>query len=127
MNRTRDDLPLARSLALLAALFAVVFAALLPSAVAASAATSMPVVLCADGKLVPLGDFEQGKHPNPDDSLSCAATLSAGLAGVVDFDIPTIDAPVASFQTQQATVRPAPQPYTALTRRLPPATAPPTA
>jgi hypothetical protein len=47
-----DEISLTRALAILAATFAIVFASLLPSAVAASAATDTPVQLCS-GQIMP--------------------------------------------------------------------------
>lgn len=122
-----DEISLTRALAILAATFAIVFAALLPSAVAASAATDTPVQLCS-GQIVRVA-FDADGHPVPaeDDAragLTCAMALLSGLQAV---DVPpvTLSAP----PVEPRAVAPAPARETAhpAVRRSPkpPATAPP--
>ncbi|MBL0947723.1 hypothetical protein [Brevundimonas sp.] len=122
-----DDISLTRALAILAATFAIVFASLLPSAVAASAATDTPVQLCS-GQIVRIGVDADG-HPVPVDDddragLTCAMALLSGLQAV---DVPpvTLAAPPAELRA----VAPAPVPETdrpaARHPPKPPATAPP--
>lgn len=74
-----------RSLAFLAASFAILFGTLLPSAVAASAATGTPITLCsgtqirvsydADGQSQPVKDSDRA-------SLDCAMCLLSGLTAI---------------------------------------------
>ena len=52
MSGNPDRWSLTRSLAFLAAVFAIVFGSLLPAAVAASPATGSSIVLCAGGRLI---------------------------------------------------------------------------
>lgn len=122
-----DEISLTRALAILAATFAIVFATLLPSAVAASAATDTPVQLCS-GQVIRVTVDADG-HPVPVDpdqqaSLTCAMALLSGLQAV---DVPpvTLSAPPA----EPRAVGPAPVQETAhpAVRRSPkpPATAPP--
>ncbi|MEH6698189.1 MAG: hypothetical protein V7672_05785 [Brevundimonas sp.] len=122
-----DEISLTRALAILAATFAIVFATLLPSAVAASAATDTPVQLCS-GQIVRV-TFDADGHPVPVDDdaragLTCAMALLSGLQAV---DVPpaTLSAP----PVEPRAVAPAPVQETAhpAVRRSPkpPATAPP--
>lgn len=126
-RETTDEISLTRALAILAATFAIVFAALLPSAVAASAATDTPVQLCS-GQVIRVTVNADG-HPVPVDpdqqaGLTCAMALLSGLQAV---DVPpvTLSAPPA----EPRAVGPAPVPETdRQTVRhppKPPATAPP--
>ena len=121
------EISLTRALAILAATFAIVFATLLPSAVAASAATDTPVQLCS-GQMVRV-TFDADGHPVPveDDAragLTCAMALLSGLQAV---DVPpvTLSAP----PVEAAAIAPAPVPETdrPAVRHppKPPATAPP--
>lgn len=122
-----DDISPTRALAILAATFAIVFASLLPSVVAASAASDTPVQLCsgemvrmatdADGRPVPVERDQQA-------SLTCAMALLSGLQAV---DTPPVVLPVQpeaagapAFAPVSASVR-----HTALYPPKPPATAPP--
>ena len=83
-SRSPEHWSLAKSLAFLAATFAIVFGSLLPAAVAASPALGAPVVLCSGDAAFVVYD-EDGGHPAPIkdadvDSLGCAAALLSGLA-----------------------------------------------
>jgi hypothetical protein len=74
-----------RSLAFLAATFAIVFGTLLPSAVAASAATGDPVMLCSGDRILVVYDAEgtpRPKSPTPMDSLQCASCVMSGMAAL---------------------------------------------
>jgi hypothetical protein len=67
-----------KSLAFLAATFAIVFAALLPAAVAASPALGAPIQLCSGETAFVLIDEEGRPTPQPDEgsrSLDCAMAL----------------------------------------------------
>lgn len=69
-----------RSLAFLAATFAIVFGSLLPSAVAASAATGHPVVLCSGDQIIVVYDDDGSPRPSgPMDSLTCANCVLSAL------------------------------------------------
>lgn len=122
-----DEISLTRALAILAATFAIVFAALLPSAVAASAATDTPVQLCS-GQVIRVTVDADG-HPVPVDpdqqaSLTCAMALLSGLQAV---DVPPVT--LAAPPVEPRAIAPAPVPETdRQTVRhppKPPATAPP--
>lgn len=119
----------ARSLALLAAIFAVVLGAALPSAVAASSATGHPIQLCSGDQVFVVYDDAGRPAPQdtePSDSLNCADCLAGAFASLLPPPPPT--GPTVPF------ARPAhrPQPALAtLTRAAtvaprPPSTAPPT-
>lgn len=83
MSASPDRWSLNRSLAFLAAVFAIVFGSLLPAAVAASPATGESIVLCAGGRLI---TAYQGADDQHDDagktSLHCASALISGLAAL---------------------------------------------
>jgi hypothetical protein len=122
-----DEISLTRALAILAATFAIVFAALLPSAVAASAATDTPVQLCS-GQVIRVTVDADG-HPVPVDpdqqaSLTCAMALLSGLQAV---DVPPVT--LSALPAEPRAIAPAPVPETdRQTVRhppKPPATAPP--
>ena len=71
-----------RSLAFLAATFAIVFGTLLPSAVAASAASGDPVVLCSGDQIMVVYDKDGSPRPlspTPMDSLDCADCVLSAL------------------------------------------------
>lgn len=127
---TRDpanEISLTRALAILAATFAIVFASLLPSAVAASAASDAPVRLCS-GEMVRMA-FDAHGQPVPVEgdqqaSLTCAMALLSGLQAV---DTPPVALPAQPETVAAPTFTPA---STAATRTAlyapkPPATAPP--
>jgi len=127
MRDPTDEISLTRALAILAATFAIVFASLLPSAVAASAATDTPVQLCS-GQIVRVAFDADGRPVPVDDDaragLTCAMALLSGLQAV---DVPPVT--LAAPPAEPRAVAPAPVPETALAaiRRSPkpPATAPP--
>lgn len=84
-TRAVQSWSLVRSLAFLAAVFAVVFGSLLPSAVAASAATGEPVMLCSgDRILVVFGadGASDDPSPTPMDSLDCADCVLTALTAL---------------------------------------------
>ena len=76
---------LRRSLAFLAAVFAVAFGAFLPTAVAASPALGQPVMLCSGEMAMVVYDANFDPKPVKDTdlgSLSCAAALLSNLAAI---------------------------------------------
>lgn len=116
-----------RSLAFLAATFAITLGALLPAAVAASPALGAPTVLCS-GDPVSLVYDDQGR-PHPVEhsdlaSLACASALLSGLAAV--------DAPPPRFAVPPTPPKVAARPGPAVSAPRfdrpaprPPSTAPP--
>lgn len=119
-----------RSLALLAAIFAVMLGATLPSAVAASPVTGQPIELCS-GERIFLVDDDSGQpvrhDPTPADSLKCAACLAVAFAALPP--PPFIEPPAAPRPAVEARQRPI---FTtslpaARVAPKPPATAPPIA
>lgn len=110
---------LSRSLAFLAATFAIVFATLLPTAVAASPAVGAPIVLCGGGDLrvVYVDDDGQPIQHDSSSSLQCAMALLSGLAATPLQDIAPVVAPRV-FESD-APVR------VSAAYRLPPARGPP--
>ncbi len=84
-SSSSDHWSLNRSLAFLAATFAIVFAALLPSAVAASAATGAPIMLCSGDRILVSYDADgapRPEKPSPIDSLKCASCVLAGFTAL---------------------------------------------
>ena len=81
-SRSPEHWSLTRSLAFLAATFAIVFATLLPSAVAASAATGEPVVLCSGDRIMVVYEADGSSKPSPMDSLDCADGVLSGLTAL---------------------------------------------
>jgi hypothetical protein len=124
IRRQEQSESIVRALAFLAAMFALVFGALLPSAVAASARTGAPIVLCStEGPrtITPGGDDRDRLA-----ALKCAACITADLTGVPPPPVlfpaaPKTVAPVAGARRGVA----APPPARAPPR--PPSTAPPLA
>lgn len=85
---------LRRSLAFLAAVFAIAFGAFLPSAVAASPALGQPVMLCSGDRAMVVYDADGDAKPVKDTdlgSLSCAAILLSNLAAI---DSPPSSVPI---------------------------------
>jgi hypothetical protein len=119
-----------RSLAFLAATFAIVFGSLLPSAVAASSATGDPVMLCSGDRILVVYDADgspRPKSPTPMDSLTCADCVLSALASLPPPPPPSHPAAPPRI----VTVQPGP-PLAACPPSLhraglpPPSTAPPT-
>ncbi|MCS6624900.1 hypothetical protein N0B44_18455 [Roseibacterium beibuensis] len=81
--RAVEQWSLTRSLALLAAIFAIVVGATLPTAVAASPVTGHPVQLCS-GERIFVDDAGQPVRPEPGraDSLKCAACLAGAFTAL---------------------------------------------
>ncbi|MEG1453783.1 hypothetical protein, partial [Brevundimonas sp.] len=75
---------LTKSLAFLAATFAIVFATFMPVAVAASPSLGSPIVLCGGGELrvIYLDDDGQPVEDHSTPSLTCAMALLSSLAAV---------------------------------------------
>ena len=76
---------LMRSLAFLAATFAIVFAALLPSAVAASPAIGSPVMLCSGDRIMVVQDADGASRPEKPsgmDSQTCASCVLASFTAL---------------------------------------------
>lgn len=78
-SRSPEHWSLTRSLAFLAATFAIVFAALLPSAVAASAATGETVMLCSGDRIMVVYDADGSPQPSSMDSMDCADCVLSAL------------------------------------------------
>ncbi|MEN5145560.1 MULTISPECIES: hypothetical protein [Brevundimonas] len=118
---------LSRSLAFLAAVFAITFGTFLPTAVAASSALGEPVMLCSGDMAMVVYDAEG--HPKPVKgtdlgSLSCAAALLSNLAAI---DSPPPSVPI---RMRVARSKPALSPFAAVSAEgrealRPPSTAPP--
>lgn len=108
-----------RSLAFLAATFAIVFATLLPTVVAASPTLGSPIVLCGDGdlRLIYVDDDGQPIEHDSSSSLKCAMALLSGLAATPPPDILPDAEPIA-FDTEAPVL-------TSAAYRLPPARGPP--
>lgn len=109
-----------RAFALFAALFAIGLGAFVPVAVAASAETGTPLVLCAGGQMQVIYVDDQGQPIDHDDqaSLKCAMALLSGLAATPAED-PALAIEPTVFFSQLA-------PYRSVDNRLtPPARAPP--
>ena len=116
-----------RSLAFLAAVFAITFGTFLPSAVAASSALGQPVMLCSGDRTMFVYDADGHPKPVKDTdlgSLSCAAALLSSLAAI---DSPPPSVPI---RIQAPSVQPAPGPFSSVAAQgrealRPPSTAPP--
>ena len=122
---------LMRSLAFLAATFAIVFGSLLPSAVAASAATGDPVMLCSGDRILVVYDADgspRPKAPTPMDSLSCADCVLSALTTLPPPPPPIHPlAPPRIVAVQPDLPRLAVRPPRPAAGLPPPSTAPPTA
>jgi hypothetical protein len=119
-----------RSLAFLAATFAVVFGALLPSAVAASAATGAPIVLCSGEQVRIVYDADGAAHretPSAADSLRCADCVLSALAALPPPPPPHSFSPPQVAATKPAPIGTSPASCTARAAPRPPSTAPPVA
>ena len=118
-----------RSLAFLAAIFAIMFATLLPSAVAASAATGSPVMLCSGDIISVVYNADGTPHPekpSPMDSLKCASCVLAGFTTLPPPPPPALAvAPPRIVATQQIVIASRPSPPLLRTGLRPPPTAPP--
>lgn len=74
-----------RSLAFLAATFAMALAVLLPTAVAASPSVGAPIMLCSGQSMVVVFDEDgvpQPEKPSAADSLKCASCVLAALTAL---------------------------------------------
>lgn len=118
-----------KSLAFLAAIFAIVVGATLPTAVAAAPVTGHPVQLCSGEQIFVDGAGQPVRpEPGPADGLECAACLAGALAALT---------PPPPADASAAPPRPGPgaQPAPALSAPVhavrlaprPPSTAPPSA
>ena len=118
-----------RSLAFLAATFAIVFGSLLPSAVAASAATGDPVVLCSGDQIMVVYDKDGSPRPSgPMDSLSCADCVLSALTALPPPPPPIHPVAPPRIVVVLPDLLPSAIPPSGLRAGLPPpSTAPPTA
>lgn len=119
-----------RSLAFLAAMFAITFGSLLPSAVAASAATGDPVMLCSGYQIMVVYDAAgapQPLSPSPMDSLDCADCVMSALTTLPPPPPVHPVAPPRIVAVQQDPPTARPWRNTARAGLPPPSTAPPTA
>lgn len=128
-SRSPEHWSLMRSLAFLAATFAIVFGSLLPSAVAASAATGDPIMLCSGDQIMVVYDRDGSPQPaGPMDSLSCADCVLSALT-----TLPPPPVPVHPAAPPRIVVVQPDTPYVAILPSglraglPPPSTAPPTA
>ena len=116
-----------RSLALLAAIFAVVLGAALPSAVAASSATGHPVQLCSGDQVFVVHHDPASQDTDPSASLTCADCLASVFVSL----LPPPPPPGPAIPFARPTDRPAPALETltaaATVAPRPPSTAPPAA
>jgi hypothetical protein len=119
-----------RSLALLAATFAIVFGSLLPSAVAASAATGSPVMLCSGDSMAIVYEADGTAKPRkttPMDSLKCASCVLAAFTALPP-PPPIYPAPAPRIVVLlPALAGPSAPPPAARFNLRPPSTAPPLA
>lgn len=119
---------LSRSLAFLAATFAIMFAALLPSAVAASAATGSPIMLCSGDQIMVVYDANgapQPDTPSPMDSLKCASCVLASFTALPPPPPIHPVAPPRIVALLPALSSPSAPPSSARPNLRPPSTAPP--
>ena len=121
---------LTRSLAFLAAIFALTMGALLPSAVAASAATGVPVMLCSGDQMTVVFDADgtpRPAKPTSADSLKCAGCILAAMTALPTPPDPTAVRPVIERRAVGRATAACSDPLPAKQkRRRPPPTAPPT-
>jgi hypothetical protein len=122
---------LSRSLAFLAAVFAIVLSSLLPTAVAASAATGSPVILCSGDHIIVAYDADgapRPEQPTPMDSLKCAACILANFTALPPPPLTAHPAPPPRIvAAQPILVASIPPPLAPRTGMRPPPTAPPVA
>ncbi|MFA4940090.1 DUF2946 family protein [Brevundimonas sp.] len=120
-----------RSLAFLAATFAIMFGTLLPSAVAASAATGSPVVLCSGDQIMVVYDADgkpRPQKPSPMDSLKCASCVLASFTTLRPPPPPIHPVtPPRIVAVQPIVIASIPPPPLVRTGLRPPPTAPPPA
>ncbi|WP_292027233.1 hypothetical protein [Brevundimonas sp. UBA2416] len=127
-SRSPEQWSLTRSLAFLAAIFAVVFATLLPSAVAASAAAGEPVVLCSGDRIMVVFDPDGSSEPSSMDTLDCADCVLSALTTLPPPPVIRPVAPPRIVAVQPDLPRAGPWRGGLLLAGLPPpSTAPPTA
>ena len=122
---------MSRSLAFLAAVFAIMLGTLLPSAVAASAATGSPIMLCSGDQIIVVYDADgapRPEMPTPMDSLKCASCILANFTALPPPPLVAHPAPPPRIVVVQPTlVASVPPPPASRTGLRPPPTAPPTA
>lgn len=130
-RRAVEQWSVTKSLALLAAIFAIVIGATLPTAVAASAGVGYPVQLCSGARIFVLDNGSgdpADQEPASAASLECAVCLAAAFVAVTP---PPVEASAATVPCLGPEARPIPAPSAfAHPVRLaprPPSTAPPIA
>ncbi len=119
---------LRKSLAFLAATFAILFGSLLPAAVAASPAVGMPVMLCSGDQALVVFDKDGVSKPATDPemaSLECAAALLSGLSAISPPPPPAARTPLEPKRVQQAPASLSDAPSLRRLAPRPPSTAPP--
>ncbi|NJC41916.1 hypothetical protein GGQ87_002211 [Brevundimonas alba] len=130
-HRNVQPWSVSRSLALLAAIFAIVMGATLPSAVAASPATGHAIQLCSGDRIMVVEDASGRplrQDPAPSDSVKCAACLAAAFVAVTP--PPPVQGPASvPSPARKAQTAPAPSRPTIPVKLAPrpPSTAPPVA
>lgn len=119
-----------RSLALLAATFAMVLGALLPSAVAASAPVGEPVMMCSGDQMLvvqPGQGSSEPESPGSMDSMDCADCVLSALTAVPPAPPVHPVAPPRIVAVQPDLPRAGPRLIATPAGLPPPSTAPPTA
>ncbi len=131
-SSSSEQWSLSRSLAFLAAIVAIMLGSMLPTVVAASAATGSPITLCSGDQIIVVYDADgagRPEKPTPMDSLTCASCILANLIALPSPPLTTADhAPAIRIIPAQPTVIASVVPRSASRAGLPPPpTAPPVA
>jgi hypothetical protein len=125
-----DSWSIRRSLAFLAATFAIMFGTFLPSAVAASAAGGSPIMLCSGAEVTVVYDADGAPRPEKPsslDSLTCASCILAAFT-LLPPSPPVHPAPLPRIVAVQPALHRADAPVSLPRVGLrPPSTAPPAA
>lgn len=119
-----------RSLAFLAAVFAIVLGSLLPATVAASAETGSPVTLCSGDRIIAVYDHAGApdpQKPTPLDSLKCAACVLVSLTAIPPAPEVNTPAPPRIVTFRPPMIAPVVPSHAFRTGLRPPPTAPPIA
>jgi hypothetical protein len=130
-SRSPEHWSLFRSLAFLAATFAVMFGALLPSAAAAGAGDGTPVMLCSGQQVLVTFDDDGTPRPEKPASMDGGTCTDCVLAAFTALPPPPPPAhptaPPRIVSVRPVMVRPGPPPVPVRVGLPPPSTAPPLA